>query len=286
MEVVLFTIVFFRLVALQTNAVTGGPQSQAVRFMAVTAGDTGVIHPALQKGPVDIHFVVDLAISEIHTVIEQAWQVMVHEGFAVHIVPAYRTAPGVAARAHPDLFITGTCLTADSVAGFCIHRPDHIPAFIQRDGQPFAAGVFFPAGFALGPGNVLGAGPVAGLAGHIDLRPGGREGLRGGIVVLLQIRGMAFRAHAVPVLAGFGPVQLIVVCDLLVGVQVKPALTSLHFRPCIPGQAQRLQTATGKFHQVLLQRFDTESVLDRVVMQRAVRAFGANHERPVLPEKG
>ena len=45
--------------------------------------------------------------------------------------------------------------------------------------------------------------------------------------VLLQIRGMAFGATAVPVLKNTGPVERVRVVDGVAGVEMKPTLASL-----------------------------------------------------------
>ena len=48
---------------------------------------------------------------------------------------------------------------------------------------------------------------------------------------------------------------------------MEPALTTLCFWPCVPGQAERLHATTGKFNQVLLQGINTKGVLDLVILQ-------------------
>ena len=80
---------------------------------------------------------------------------------------------------------------------------------------------------------------------------------------------MTFRAHGVPVLAALRPVQLVVVGDLFIGIEMKPALAALLFRARVPGQAERLHATIGHFDQVLLQRVDAERVFDCVFFQLA-----------------
>ena len=63
-----------------------------------------------------------------------------------------------------------------------------------------------------------------------------------------------------------------------VWVQVKPALTALVPGPCIPDDRQHLDSAVGKFDQILLQRIDTKRVLDRVGLELAVRPICLDHE--------
>ena len=50
-----------------------------------------------------------------------------------------------------------------------------IPALVQLNNQPLAGLGFSQLRRAAGPGNMLCARSVAGLAGHIDLRPGRAE---------------------------------------------------------------------------------------------------------------
>ena len=46
---------------------------------------------------------------------------------------------------------------------------------------------------------------------------------------------MALGAHEVPVLIEPGPVQHVVVLDLLIGIEMKPFLAALVLRPAVPG---------------------------------------------------
>jgi len=77
---------------------------------------------------------------------------------------------------------------------------------------------------------------------------------------------MALGTHVVPVLLRAGPVQGVVGRNVLVGVNVKPALTTLRLRTCIPRESERLQAAARKLDQVLLQRLDTEHVSDSKIL--------------------
>src|SRR5262249_54305116 len=82
-----------------------------------------------------------------------------------------------------------------------------------------------------------------------------------------------------------GPMQDIVVLDLLVRVEVEPALAALLFRPAVPGDRQRLQAAVGKLDQVLLQRVDAESVFHLERGEPAVGPIGLDQKFPVLAEE-
>ena len=77
MEVVLRFVVFISRVTLQAHAVAGGPQCQAVWLVTITAGHPGVIHLALQKRAINVDFILYLAISEIHALIQEPRQVVI-----------------------------------------------------------------------------------------------------------------------------------------------------------------------------------------------------------------
>ena len=126
---------------------------------------------------------------------------------------------------------------------------------------------------------------MARLARDVEIGPAGRIGIGGEVVVLLQIGGMATGALVVPGLVAAGPVQWVTGLDLLSWVEVEPALAALLFRPAVPGDAERLQPLTGKSDQVLLQRIDAESVGDRIVVQCAIGAAGADHELVAIAEE-
>jgi hypothetical protein len=96
---------------------------------------------------------------------------------------------------------------------------------------------------------------------------------------------MACRALQVPVLRRARPVQLVVVGDVLAGVEVEPALAAFGLRPRIPSDRERLHAPARELDQVLLQRVDAERVLDLVVGEPAVRTVGAHHERAVATEE-
>jgi hypothetical protein len=81
-----------------------------------------------------------------------------------------------------------------------------------------------------------------------------------------------------PVLIDAGPVQRIGVVNLLVGIEVEPALPAFTFRPRVPGNRQRLIAPAGESDQILLQWIDAEGVADRVVAELAVGAIGTHHE--------
>src|SRR5262249_12899666 len=89
----------------------------------------------------------------------------------------------------------------------------------------------------------------------------------------------------VPILIELGPVQDVVVLDLLIRVEVEPALAALVLRPGVPGERQRLYPSVGKLDEILLQRVDTERVLDFEDGERSIRSVGLYEELPVLAEE-
>src|SRR5215831_8359505 len=123
-----------------------------------------------------------------------------------------------------------------------------------------------------------GTGSVARLAGHMDIGPAGRVTIGGEVVVLLQIGGVATGALVIPGLVAPGPMQPIAGRQFPVGIEVEPALAALVLRPAVPGSAERLQPAARHRDQVLLQRIDAEGVGDRIFVQGAVGAVGADPE--------
>src|SRR5262249_57043208 len=82
-----------------------------------------------------------------------------------------------------------------------------------------------------------------------------------------------------------GPVQHVVVLDLLVRIEMEPALAALLLRPTVPGDRQRLQAAVGKLDQVLLKRVEAERVLDLEGGELAVRPVGLDEKFAVLAEE-
>ena len=135
-------------------------------------------------------------------------------------------------------------------------------------------------GRRLGPFHVQGARPMAGLAAHGDLAPGGLVGVLLRVVALADPGGVALRAHHIPVLGGPGPVEPVRRGDDLVGVQRVPA-----FLLDVPGDGEGLQPPPGKGDQVLLEREPPEGVGHLELAGLAVGAFGAHEVLPVFSEE-
>ena len=126
---------------------------------------------------------------------------------------------------------------------------------------------------------------VTGLAAHADLGKGGVKAVSGRIVVFMHAGRMTLGAHEIPVLIEFGPMQDIVVLDLLVRVEMEPALAALLLWSTVPCDRQCLDASIGEFDQILLQRIDTERVLHLEDGKFAVRPVGFDEEFAVLAEK-
>jgi len=71
-------------------------------------------------------------------------------------------------------------------------------------------------------------------------------------------------------------VQRIGWLDLLAGIKVEPALAALLFAARIPSYDKTLETAVGKWNQILLQGVDAEGIRKVEVLKLAVGAFGMN----------
>src|ERR1700681_4193408 len=96
---------------------------------------------------------------------------------------------------------------------------------------------------------------------------------------------MALGTHEIPVLVQLGPVQDIVVLDLLVGIEMKPTLTTLFLWSAVPGNRKGLQAAIREFNEELLQGIDAECVFDLKDSKVAVGTIGFNKELVVVFEK-
>ena len=126
---------------------------------------------------------------------------------------------------------------------------------------------------------------MAGLTAHADLGPAGGEAVIRRVVILAHAGRVALRAHEIPVLVQLGPVQHVVVLDLLARIEMEPALPALLLRPGVPGDRERLQPAVGKFDEILLQRIDAEGVLYFKRGELAVRPIGLDKKLAVLAEE-
>ena len=69
----------FGRMAMGAERVPGVPQPEAVGVVAVTAGDASTVHLALQKRPVFIHLILDLAIGIIEALLQQRGTMGIHD---------------------------------------------------------------------------------------------------------------------------------------------------------------------------------------------------------------
>src|SRR5262249_34121616 len=142
-----------------------------------------------------------------------------------------------------------------------------------------------PALLGARPGEVSGALAMAGLAANADLCPGAGEAVIHGVVILAHAGRVALGAHEIPVLVELRPMQHVVVLDLLVRMEMEPALSALLLGAGVPGDRERLQPTVWKFDEILLQRLDAEGVFQLERGKLAVRPVGLDEEFPILTEE-
>ncbi len=280
MEVVLRRIELLGGVARHAHAVGRALHLERVRIVAVRARDTGGVHLALEEGAVLVDLVLDLAVGKVKALLEQRRPVGLHQGLAEDVVGLDDGAARMTARAGFDLRRRGPRNAPLRDAGRRVDVPGRLRRILQGDRESFLRiiGDGLSGERRLGPGDVRGARPVAGLTGDVELRPGRRVGVRGRRVALPHVRRVTVRAHEVPVLVGPGPVQRVGVRNLLFRVEMKPALAALLRGPRVPHHVQRLQTPPRKRNQVLLERRDAEGVGDRILVELAVGPVGPREE--------
>jgi len=88
---------------------------------------------------------------------------------------------------------------------------------------------------------------MARLARHVDIGPAGRISIGGELVVFIEIGEEAVGTLVIPALVASDPVQSIAGRQFLVGIEVKPTLTALIFRPVVPGDAKCEPTVFFRF---------------------------------------
>ena len=226
-------------VTLQTDAVTGCSQFVAVRIVAIAAGDARREHPALLERAVIVDFVLHLPVGVVETMAELRNGMGVRQPLTGR--PSFRelAAPRMAQPAGLDLLPQdGRCDIALWIAGRRIVAPVGISSLIEAHGETFGLVLMLaewpPALLVVRPSNMARALAVAGFTADADLRPFRIETIARRIVILFHAGRMALGAHEIPVLVQLGPMQEIVVLDLLVRVEMEPALAALLFRPAVP----------------------------------------------------
>ena len=267
-------------VAASADLLVRHPQLLTVRVMAVAAGHAGGEHAALHERAVVVHLVLHLPVGGVHAFFEQRNAVGISQWLRRAPVFGNLGRARVTASAGLQLLRVGARLRAVRIAGGGIEDPGNAPPVIKVRQQPVI--VQRPgalrAPLRRSPLQVRGTCPVAGLAGDTDILPAGAIAVGGRVVVLSQVGRVTLGAHVIPVLLQLGPVQLIARADVLVRVQVHPALAALRARTGIPGDRQRLQPTIRKGHQILLQRIDPEGVADFKVLLAPIRTVSADEE--------
>ena len=158
--------------------------------------------------------------------------VAVEERLAVVRHVGDRPAPGVAGRARLDLGpltrpVGQARRHARGVAhaeAAVVHRAQALDEQAHRGRVAAGQAALLPV---LGPRDVRRPRSVARLARHVDLGPRRLVGVGRQVVVAPEIGRVAVGAHVVPVLVRARPVERIVVRDLLLRVEVEPALAAL-----------------------------------------------------------
>jgi hypothetical protein len=97
----------------------------------------------------------------------------------------------------------------------------------------------------------------------------------------MQVGGVAFGTHVIPVLGNPGPVKHIIGRDPFIPVNVEPKLSALLGRAGIPAYGQALVPSSWKFYQVLLQGPHPKHIIDLVVLHAPIRPFRMYHEFPI-----
>ena len=193
-----------RQVALGADGVAGRPQCEAMRFVAVAAGDARLVHLALHERAVDVHFFEDLAVDVVQAYFQQSGEVGVQQVGAMTIL-AQGCSPRMATRAGLDLprFLGRRAAPRDGLVG------DEMPCarISQVDIEAGIGCVLQPA--AVGHCNVSLTRSVAGFAADVDLAPGGCVRVRVRVVSFRQVRAVTLGAAGVPVVVAAGPVQWI-----------------------------------------------------------------------------
>ncbi len=135
---------------------------------------------------------------------------------------------------------TGRCDAALRISCARIAGPRDAFTLIEANCESFARIVPFserppPSLPVARPIDMTRTSAMTRLAADAYFRPGRRESIVDGIVILAHTRRVAFGAHEIPVLVQLGPVQDVIVPYLLLRIQMEPALSALLSRAAISG---------------------------------------------------
>ena len=205
----------------------------AVRLVAVAAGDAGREHLALLERAV----VVDLVAASARRHCRARARAARRHACPTAIDPApnprktRRGARDTGRRSRPPCARGAGVTLRRALPVVRIDRPGDIVALVEPNEQTLARVIALaerpPALLRPRPADVPRPLSVTGLAADADLREGGGEAIVRRVVVLAHAGRMALGAHEVPVLVQPGPVQDVVVLDLLVRIEMEPALAAL-----------------------------------------------------------
>src|SRR5215510_12350853 len=282
--------VFLRRVALHADAVAGRAQLRGVRLVAIAAGNAGSEHLALLERAVIVDLILHLTVVVIEPAREGRDQMRVRKPPPGSPVLGELAPTGMAKPAGLDLLAQQRRgEVAGGVPCLRIASPYDIAPFVEANDEALLWVVVFakgpPASLGARPGDVSGALAMAGLAADVDLGPGAGEAVIRRVVISAHAGRVALRAHEIPVLVQLGPMQNIIVLDLLVRIEVEPALSALLLRAGVPGDRERLQPSVREFDEILLQRIDPEGVFHLERGELAVGAVGLDEIFPVLAKE-
>jgi hypothetical protein len=134
--VVLGRVELGRLVALEADAVLLEAELEAVRLVAVAAGDALVEHAALEERAVLVYLVADLAVGEVEALVEVDDAVAVADRVAGDGARRQRPAARMADRAGLDLPGRRTRRLAAAVAGRGVEDPRRALSLVEGHDQP------------------------------------------------------------------------------------------------------------------------------------------------------
>ena len=272
--------------ALQADAVARIADLGAVRIVTIAARHARGEHAALLERAVVENLVVHLPGG----IIEPARQVRHRMGVrqpaswnpVLRELPASRMAH--AAALHLRAQGCGRRASARA-AGLSVDRPGHVEAFgiphQKSEGRVVLLAERQPALVRARPCGVSRSLSMAGFAADRDFGKCRLELVRRRVVVLAHAGRVTLGAHEVPVLVQLRPVQHVGMIDVLVWIEMKPALSASFAGPRVPRERQRLHASIGKLDEILLQGLEAERVLDFESRELAVRPIRFDHELAV-----
>jgi len=115
--------------------IAGIPEPEAVGVVTVAAGDASTIHFALQKRPILIYLILDLAIGIIEALRQQGGTMGIQERSAGHVVVIEDATSGMAAGTRFDLETRRQGCRAFDASGVWIHYPGGVIAVSELHHQ-------------------------------------------------------------------------------------------------------------------------------------------------------